>query len=189
MTCVILSCRSRVNSLHSTRYNMDKSHKLQHCKICVSCRISCGRVAARHLWQGCDSPHCASKVIAQSPHAGKGTAEVCPHGGKGKAIMQSTAHACSTIHASCMSSSRIGRSRQPEDQTILHVGRALSAASRAPSGHICPASARLAATATSVAWCCQRQRRAGLMNIRVSCNTYTTETTITRHKTHHEISS
>ena len=84
VTCVILSCRSRVNSLHSTRYNMDKSHKLQHCKICVSCRISCGRVAARHLWQGCDSPHCASKVIAQSPHAGKGTAEVCPMEAKAK---------------------------------------------------------------------------------------------------------
>ena len=184
-----LSCRSRVNSLHSTRYNMDKSHKLQHCKICVSCRISCGSVAARHLWQGCDSPHCASKVIAQSPHAGKGTAEVCPHAGKGEVRMQSTAHGCSTINASCLSSSRIGRSRQPEDRTIPHGGRALSAAIRAHRVEMGPAYARSAATATSVAWCCQRQRRAGLMNIRVSCNTYTTETTITRHKTHHEISS
>ena len=42
-----------------------------------------------------------------------------------------------------------------------------------------PASARSAATATYVARCCQQQQRAGLMNIRVSYNTYTTETTIT----------
>ncbi len=42
-----------------------------------------------------------------------------------------------------------------------------------------PASARSATTATYVARCCQQQQRAGLMNIRVSYNTYTTETTIT----------
>ena len=174
-----LSCRSRVNSLHSTRYNMDKSHKLQHCKICVSCRISCGRVAARHLWQGCDSPHCASKVIAQSPHGCNGTAEVCPSAGKVEVSMQSTAHGCSIINASCLSSSRIGRSRQPEARTILHSGRALSAAKKAHKVDMGPASARSAATATYVARCCQQQQRAGLMNIRVSYNTYTTETTIT----------
>ena len=40
---------------HNTPQNASRNLELTHTHDAY---VSCGRVATRHLWQGCDSPHC-----------------------------------------------------------------------------------------------------------------------------------